>query len=169
MKTVVLHGIHAQGRVALVDDADYGLVMRYRWHVNRVSSSRRKPYAVTDVPSAATKCGYTSLSMHKLITGYAMTDHRNRNTLDNQRSNLREVTNSQNQMNAVGRGGSSQFKGVRWRKDRSKWVATINLNYKRMRVGSFADETEAALAYDRAARELFGEFALLNFPDREVA
>ena len=47
-------------------------------------------------------------------------------------------------------------------------MATITINYKKTLVGSFLDETEAARAYDVAARELFGEFALLNFPDEEV-
>jgi AP2 domain/HNH endonuclease len=165
VREIPLHGIHAQGRVALIDDEDYDLVAPHRWHVNRIATSRRLPYAITDVPAIGLRRSYTSMSMHKLITGYRMTDHINRNTLDNRRSNLREVTSSQNQMNAKSRGGVSQFKGVRWRKDRSKWVAIITVDYKKKRVGSFDNEIDAARAYDNAALELFGEYALLNFPD----
>lgn len=165
MREIELHGIHSQGRVALIDDEDYDLVSPYRWHVNRVSDSKKSPYAITDIPAVGLKRPYTSMTMHKMITRYKMTDHWNRDTLDNRRFNLREVTPSQNQMNTLSRGGVSQYKGVRWRKERSKWIATITIDYKRKRVGSFDDEIQAAYAYDVAARELFGEFALLNFPD----
>ena len=156
--------MHAQGRVALIDDEDYDLVSPYHWNVNRVITSRKSPYAITTLPA---KIGgsRSTLTMHKLITGYRMTDHRNRNTLDNRRFNLREVTSSQNQMNASSHSGASQFKGVWWRKERSVWTANISLDHRRKRIGSFSNEIDAARAYDAAARELFGEFALLNFPD----
>jgi hypothetical protein len=165
VREIQLNGIHAQGRVALIDDEDYELVIQYHWNVNRVTTSKKSPYAITTLPAMKTGRSRSSLTMHKLITGYRMTDHRNRNTLDNRRFNLRDVTPSQNQMNAPPRGGSSQFKGVRWRTERSTWIANITLDYKRKRIGSFDSEIEAARAYDAAARELFGEFALLNFPD----
>jgi len=59
----------------------------------------------------------------------------------------------------------SKYKGVSWRKDRSRWIAEITVNDRTRRVGSFEVEKWAALAYDKAARKYFGEFAYLNFPE----
>ena len=90
-------------------------------------------------------------------------DHINRNKLDNRKENLRIVTPSQNSQNKVGRTtGSSKFKGVYKHKHRSSWSAYITLNQKRMRLGTFHDEIEAAKAYNQKAAELFGDYCLLN-------
>lgn len=83
-------------------------------------------------------------------------------------SNLRIATRSQQQMNKRkpkthhGRPCSSQFKGVMRDKQRKKWHAKIRKNGKTYFLGYFIDETEAALAYDQKAIELFGEFACTN-------
>jgi hypothetical protein len=64
-------------------------------------------------------------------------------------------------------GGSSRFKGVK--KERGKWRASISSRGTRHYFGPFREEEEAALAYDQAARQLFGRYAALNFPgDGEV-
>ncbi len=54
---------------------------------------------------------------------------------------------------------------IRVKRDR-KWQATIQANRRKMSLGAFDDEIEAAVAYDRKAKELFGEFAYLNFPEK---
>lgn len=98
------------------------------------------------------------------LTKGEMAEHRNRNTLDNCRLNLRVANSSQNQANRPAqRNTISGYKGVGWRKDCAKWQVRIGKNRKHL--GLFTDKDEAARTYDRAARELFGEFALLNFPD----
>jgi len=92
-------------------------------------------------------------------------DHINGNGLNNTRENLRLCTRSQNMMNQRLKGGTSRFRGVSWLKGGAKWHAQVRANGKRLHLGLFTDETEAAMAYDAAARELFGDFARLNFGD----
>lgn len=166
MKTVPLHGKKAAGRVALVDDADYDLVMPRRWWVleRKIKGQRgRGPYAVTRIVKAD---GRRSLiSMHQVITGYPMTDHKNHDGLDNRRSNLRPATKVQNGGNSRPYlGASSRYKGVHWHSQRRAWRAAINHQGKNRHLGTFSVEEDAALAYDIAARELFGEYAALNLP-----
>ena len=92
-------------------------------------------------------------------------DHINGNGLDNRKVNLRLCNSSQNQRNARKRkSGTSRFKGVDWHKESKKWRARICVNRKRIHIGRYKSEFEAAQAYDKKAIELFGEFASLNFP-----
>ena len=92
-------------------------------------------------------------------------DHINHIKDDNRIKNLRDVTRSQNSMNAsIQSGTSSQYKGVTWDKRVNKWQAYITLNREFKYLGLFTIEKEAARAYDRAALEHFGIYANLNFP-----
>lgn len=106
--------------------------------------------------------------MHRRILGIEdgaiKVDHRNGNGLDNRRTNLRASTRSQNLGNRKkNRNGSSKFKGIHWNKKLKKWRATIRVNGEQFSLGCYAQEIDAALAYDRAAREKWGEFARVNF------
>lgn len=94
----------------------------------------------------------------------AMVDHENRDTLDNQRLNLRICTNRQNQANArVRSDNTSGYKGVCWNKGTGKWKAQMtNGNGKRLCIDYFPTAIEAARAYDAEALRLHGEFALTN-------
>lgn len=172
MKTVPLYGKKAAGRVALVDDADYELVMQYRWNVReyvRPNGSIVGPYAFT----GSKKNGRVVIvRLHRLLMpGAGQVDHEDGDGLNNQRSNLRPATDVQNHANQRknstwrGRPTSSRFKGVYWSKARCKWVAQIQAGRgRRCHLGSFAEEADAARAYDAAAREVFGEYARVNFP-----
>ena len=159
---IPLHGRKAAGRVVLVDDSDYGLVMQYRWHVfEQVRKGRvHGPYAITSVNHSREK--HLVVYMHKLLTGWPLVDHIDGNGLNNQRSNLRAATNSQNLRNSGPRGGSSQFKGV-FRYRNGRWQSSIMVDGKSTHLGYFVEEVEAALAYDAAALRLHGPFARLNF------
>ena len=94
-------------------------------------------------------------------------DHINGDSLDNRKANLRSATHLQNCWNArkSPQSAYSKYKGVTFDKMRQKWNAQICVNGKRIFLGTFKDETEAAKAYDSAAKRHFGEFAALNFPD----
>jgi hypothetical protein len=97
--------------------------------------------------------------------GYTV-DHINRDTLNNQLSNLRLATDSQQAQNRRLRSdNTSGYRGVGWNKGARKWRARITVDGKVIFIGDFADKEEAARAYDAAAIEHFGEFAVLNFPD----
>lgn len=88
-------------------------------------------------------------------------DHINGDGLDNRLENLQVVTQSQNMMKQrKPRGCTSVFKGVVAFRD--KWRARITVNRKTQSLGCFETEIEAANAYNQAAAQLFGDFAVLN-------
>ncbi len=90
-------------------------------------------------------------------------EHKNRIRNDNRILNLRPCNNSQNQQNTgVRSNNSSGYKGVHWRKNRSKWITRITINSKRKILGSFSCKHQAAICYNEAALKYFKEFAYLN-------
>lgn len=90
--------------------------------------------------------------MHQQILGVkpgSVTDHINRNTLDNRKCNLRTVSYSVNQCNrGKQKNSNSGYKGVYWQEQRHKWRAKIQLNGKTINLGSFNTPEEAAIAYN---------------------
>lgn len=147
------------GKWAIVDAEDYGRLSSYKWCAVEHS---RCWYAKT------LRRDGMPLAMHRLIAGAPkglLVDHRDHNGLNNRKSNLRLCTRKENRRNRrPNRGGTSKYKGVCWSKSSKKFRAAINHNGKRYNLGYFDDEIAAAKAYDKKARELFGEFAYLNFP-----
>jgi len=158
MKEITL----TQGKIALVDDEDYEYLMLYakRWQAVRATSGSW--YAV----------GHKKMSgaggqqyMHRVILrapSRRHVDHKNRNTLDNRRMNLRFASRAQNGWNrGVLVSNTSGFKGVN--KFRSRWQARITVDCKRIFIGYFDTPNAAAKAYDEHAKRLHGSFACLNF------
>ena len=143
------------GHYALVDAADYEELSRYTWRFYNGYAARQ--------------AGRKTIYMHRQIMQPPkgmMVDHINRHKLDNRRTNLRVCTRRENILNqASKRTSRSQFKGVEYRKGHDRCFARIRVGGKRLWLGTFDDEVEAAKAYDRAAVEHFGEFAHLNFPE----
>lgn len=91
------------------------------------------------------------------------TDHIDGNKLNNQKTNLRIATRTENARNQRPvRGGSSQYKGVGWHKAANKWRADIRINGELKYLGLFTDEIQAAKSYNEAATKYFGEFAQIN-------
>lgn len=107
--------------------------------------------------------------VHRFILNYTGSkdiDHKNNDKLDNTRDNLRVATKSQNLANKGShKGSSSKYTGVSLYKKDNKWHACITINRKTIHLGTFVDEKEAGMAYDKKALELHGEFARLNFPE----
>jgi hypothetical protein len=158
----------SRGMVALVDEADYACLSRWKWHALKVQKPHGRPkfYAARSDYAAG-----TMVLMHREImqapADYKV-DHRNpENTLDNRRENLRCATNMQNSWNSRKHpdAKTSRFKGV-WRTPSGKWAAQICANGVKRRLGLFREEVDAATAYNFAAEEAFGEFALGNTPPR---
>ena len=166
MRTVPLYGKTAAGRVALVDDEDYDLVMQHRWHVREIRRAGRVngPYAITYLSRRDHAGKAPPLFMHVLIMGRTGVDHFDHDGLNNQRSNLRPATGTQNGGNRRKQvaAASSSYKGVTLVRG-TRWRAHIGHAGKHIHLGYFPDEESAARAYDRAARRLFGPFACTNF------
>lgn len=112
----------------------------------------------------APRIGLMHVIVGKRIGLISQIDHEDRNKLNNQRSNLRTATSSQNKANVEKYVGDSQYKGVSWHKHANKWVAQIHKDYKHIHIGYFENELDAAFAYDKEAQRLFGPYANLNFP-----
>ena len=154
-----------RGMVAVVDAEDFQLVSTHTW---TASFQQGRWYARTQLVALHNPSRQTTMGMHQLILGKRngmLPDHANRNGLDNRRLNLRFSSHAQNSQNRKVRAENKLgLKGVRKVTNGSTFQASITVNRKRRFIGSFRSAIDAALAYDAAARNYFGEFAVCNFP-----
>jgi hypothetical protein len=160
MKSIPL----SRGLVTLVDDEDLDWLCAFRWHA---SCNKQYSYAVRNLRLGESGTTF----MHRMILDVPVglwVDHADRNGLNNQRLNLRIATRSTNAANSKPRPHSSRFKGVGWHGLIGLWRARIQVDGNSRYLGAFDREIDAALAYDIAARETFGPFANLNFPNGVV-
>jgi hypothetical protein len=163
-----------KGKVSLVDDIDSDL-SNVNWYY-QTSQCHKLGYAQRTARRR-------HVWMHRVILERILSrellssetvDHINCNSLDNRRSNLRladqyqQKANTPKQSSSNGLPTYSRYKGVTWYRHISKWAARIQCHNVERHLGVFSSEFDAAKAYDRAARECFGEFAKLNFPDNLV-
>ncbi len=148
----IKYSISLSGRCGLgvyFDPEDYNLISRYKWSA---SPSGKKVYACTNIKDKSGKS--RKVYMHRLIVkpkSGEQIDHINGDSLDNRRCNLRLCNNNQNQHNR-GKNDGTQYKGVR--KSNSGYRMTISKTFK--------TAEEAALSYNKLAKQLFGEFAYQN-------
>jgi hypothetical protein len=148
----------------LLDEEDF-----YRYGNLKLSLGgfKKNFYAVSGVKN---KDGnFELVRLHRLLMNSPkgrVVDHRNGDGLDNRRENLRIATRGQNVCNKIKtrRKTSSKFIGVSWDKRSRLWAAYVGHLYKKIFLGYFKNEIDAARAYDRAAIKYHGEFARLNFP-----
>jgi hypothetical protein len=148
-----------RGYFALVDDEDYERVAKIKWIL--------KPSGCTRYAHGWNKQTKRQVVMHRYILGIEsgsrpLVDHVNLDGLDNRRSNLRLCTNSQNGANRRHNRShtTSRFKGVGKRGNR--WQAQIQVAGRRVKIGCFSSEEDAARAYNDAAVAIWGEYARLN-------
>jgi hypothetical protein len=139
-------------RIMLIDDEDFEYISKFSVYMR----NNKNQYPTIWLNNK-------SIPVHQVITGIKLVDHKDGNVFNNQKSNLRPVTKQQNSFNArkasVKR--SSKYKGVSFTK--YGWKATICKDYKNQHLGYFEYEEQAAAIYDLKAKELFGEYACLNF------
>jgi hypothetical protein len=151
-----------QGKVAVIDAADWDLVSKHRWHAVR---NRRTFYAYTKLSLGGSR--QKSVSMHRMILGVpdgTLVDHEDGDGLNNRRNNIRPATSAQNNQNARHRVGISGYRGVVRHARTQKWQARIKATGRWYHLGYHIDPAEAARAYDKAAKALHGPFAVCNFP-----
>lgn len=150
------------GYVCFVDPEDVPLVSEFSWVAK---TQRGRQYA-----HSTRRRGKPRLFLHVLLMGTRegfRIDHIDNDGLNNRRSNLRWATGTQNQANKKRQhNGRSRYKGV-WfpTKAHPHWRAAVMCNGVRYFLGVFDTEEAAARAYDAKAKELFGEFARVNFPE----
>jgi hypothetical protein len=143
----------------LVDDEDYDKVVSAGpWHMQGKAVSHSITVGLRK---------QKQIKLHRFLMNVTnpkiLVDHENRNSLDNQKHNLRVATKSQNASNSKkSTGKSSKYKGVSFHKRRNQWHAEIVHNNKHHFLGYFREEEEAAIAYNAAAKEFFGDFAYVN-------
>jgi hypothetical protein len=155
-----------EGLFAVCDWSDWGKVRSYNWNLTTRNKTLGAGCLYAQAWSSNSTGSRNRVTMHQLIMQPPkglVVDHINGNGLDNRRENLRLVTHQENSFNQHQHGGSSKYCGVCYRSDTKSWRAYITKDGARTYLGSYANEVEAALEYDRKAKELFGEYAKLNF------
>lgn len=158
-----------QGKFAQVDDEDYERINKYKW------CAHKQPDTYYAVRTCIIKGKQVTLQMHREILLLdtlkesdlkLVCDHKSRNGLNNQKSNLRICTKSQNLCNSKSRKNStSKYLGVYKSINNKKyiyWVAGIQVNKTKIYLGCFKNEIDAAKAYNDAAVKYHGEFANIN-------
>ncbi len=152
-----------QNKVTLVDDDLFEYLNQWKWNAHKYSN------IIYADRQGIVNGNKKTIKMHRVIlnTPHGMfTDHIDHNGLNNQKSNLRICNAHQNCMNAIPF-GRIKYKGVSilYKTKKGKvYEANIRFNRIKKRIGIFDDMISAAEAYDKKAKELFGEFAYLNFP-----
>jgi len=149
-----------KGEVAIVDDCDYDYLMQWKWCFDQGYAIRMD----------GSKSPRRKLLMHREILrrsgfqDFEQVDHIDRDRLNNCRSNLRPATASQNQCNhPVKRANNTNnFKGVNYIARDNKWEARIQVEGRQKSLGTYEDIIEAAHAYNKGAKSLHGDFAVLN-------
>jgi hypothetical protein len=139
-----------------IDEEDFDTVMRYKWRILKKSNTSYVHTGRLD----------NHIFLHRLITKApkgVLVDHIDKNGLNNCKNNLRLCDTRQNVCYSKNF-GKIPYKGVYFKKTLQKYVAQIAYKGHKYHLGCFNLAHEAALVYDKKAKELHGEFAQLNFP-----
>lgn len=143
----------------MVDDEDYEELSKYKWIYNNGYGARAARISDKNYYKGGL------VMMHRQIMGFPENkeiDHINGIKSDNRKENLRICTRAENARNSKKRiNSASKYKGLS--KNGDSWQVFVWDGNKNIHIGIFKDEVEAAKAYDKAAREYYGEFAKLNF------
>jgi len=154
-----------QPRYAKVDLDDYERLRKYEWYAAKSNKGFYARGCVTDSKTAKARTIYMHQKILEVPKGMVV-DHINHDKMDDRRANLRAATRAQNVRNRkkFSNSNGSKYKGIYFRKKSRKWEVMITFERKKIHLGCFKDEIDAAKAYDAAAKKYHGEFAVLNFP-----
>ena len=152
------------GMFAIVDDEDYERVNGFRWHI--VISGTKTDLIVMR------NAGVNGVNIKQILSYFILKKectkgdsiiYKNKDKLDNRRSNLEMISTKKSTYRTKGhRNSSSRYKGVSWHKRNKKWEARINKDYKPFYIGIYKDEDDAGRAYNNKSLEFFGEYAYQN-------
>ncbi len=155
MKVITL----TQGKEAFIDDEDYDRITEWKWCFNKKKGAG---YAVGKIGD---KCEKRLVLMHQFIMNFPAppleVDHIDGNMLNNQKSNLRLATRSEQEINKGRK--TEKYKGVTKLRN-GRWKAQFRVNGVMEYIGEYATDEEAARAYDNVFRLKIGEGQGLNFP-----
>ena len=138
----------------LFDKEDFDLIKNFCWSVSAYGYI------------CCTRRHNTSVLLHRLVVNAdndKLVDHKNHNTFDNRKSNLRIVDKSQNMMNRrIAKNNTSGVTGITWRNDSNKWRVRIQVNNKSISIGSYDTIEDAIEARNKAEEKYFGEYSYAN-------
>lgn len=155
-----------KGKYAILDPDDFAWLNKHKWHI---STGGGTFYAVRTTRLQNRK--RLVIKMHRQVLKvphHLFVDHINHNGLDNRKANLRPATckeNNRSRRKVRLNSFHSKYKGLTWYKREKRWAVRIMADRKSIFLGFFQNETDAARAYDNAAKKYHGDFAALNFPD----
>ncbi len=171
VKDGIVHLEITAGNIVSLDEIDSDLAdlnwQTRKGYAARKDKERRHVYMHRLIVER--KLGRPLIDMEKV-------DHHNSNKLDNRRDNIDISTSQENGANimkpkrkSANKKATSRYKGVNFDKASGKWRARITHGYQTTSLRYYESEQEAAIAYDLAAIDYFGNFAKLNFPDKWYA
>ena len=152
----------------MVDDEDYDLLMKYSWRL--ISSG----YVARQIRVGDRKLNKRKyIFMHKLIMNVKnknIIDHKDRNKLNNQKSNLRFSSLEENNRNRSKNNKLtiSKYFGVTINNRNNKFIAYITYKGKKLYFGTNHDtDLKAAIAYNKGVEKLNDPFIPLNNVNQE--
>lgn len=146
--------IQSAGIFTQVDNVDDCVVQYGSWRLNSWG------YIYGNIGKYKDKCLHKIIAERMGLDVSKLTDHKDCDKTNNRRSNLREATREQNQMNRkINSNNKSGYKGVYWNKVMQKWEAVIRVDGKQIHLGYYDYAEQAHLYYCIAAIKHFGEFA----------
>ena len=153
----------SSGQKVKIDRRDKNKIEEHSWRVTYATTGRARV-----VTSIRTSQGVRSITLGKFLMnpkkGYQVYPRRFENELDYRKENLIVCTLKERQRLLPKKRSetSSKYRGVSYNKSNKKWRASIEVNGKAINLGDFMRETQAALAYNKAARDHFGRIAYQN-------
>ncbi|MGB4824970.1 MAG: hypothetical protein WBP82_08725 [Leuconostoc mesenteroides] len=146
-----------QGQITIIDDEDFDKINHIKWSANYCGG---KYYA-----RGYCKITKKNICLHNILLpkkDNSKVDHKNGDSLDNRKSNLRYLTLLCNRKNRrMQKNNTTEHRGV-YLTNKNKYAASIRDNNKLIQLGLFNTKEEAALAYNNAATKYHKEFVRLN-------
>lgn len=152
------------GKTILLDAEDIVRISKHTFFHDGGSNRRVSTWVYTQLKRTRTPISRLVID----FPAHLVADHINSDIHDNRKSNLRVCTKTENLRNKSKpkHGKTSTYIGVSVVKATDNWVASYRSNNKKVHIGTFKTQLEAAIARDNFVHLEYGGFAKLNFPER---